>query len=97
MEPQTYPFNAWVLTPSFKPKEVTITGPYISTAPDWLESDTRNIHHKNELYPSKAVAIAMGRELLVKQKAALEKRQANINKKHAALDKAEAELKKEAQ
>ena len=97
MEHQTYPFNAWVLTPTFKLKEVTIKGVYLTSSPDWLISTSGKLYHLNELHPTQPIAITMGRELLVKQKTALDKRLETINKKHAALDKAEAELKKEAQ
>lgn len=93
----TYPFQAWVLMPSFKPKEVTIVKQYISSSPEYQESASSSLYHKDDLYPSKAIAIATGRELLVKQKATLDKRLETLNKKQAALDKAEAELKKETQ
>lgn len=83
-----FPYNAWVLQPSFKPKEVTFTEKH------WYgdrrhRSGTGKVYPVSEIYPTKQAAIAAGREQLEKQREDLLKRQERIDKRAAALDKAE--------
>lgn len=85
-----FPYQAWVLQPSFKPKEVTIV------RRSWLtdshhEEVSGKCHHLGQLHPSKAAAIQAGREQIEKQRVDLAKRQERLNKRIAALDKAEKE------
>jgi hypothetical protein len=88
---RTYPRQAWVLQPSFKPKEVTITQPYSSWggASEWDLAEGGKHYHHTDLHPTKAAAIAAGREKLVAAQADVDKRQATVTKRAAALDKAE--------
>jgi hypothetical protein len=83
-----FPYNAWVLQPSFKPKEVTLT------EKNWYGgqyhlSDTGKVYLLSEIYPTKQAAIVAGREQLEKQREDLNKRQERIDKRAAALDRAE--------
>lgn len=91
MSKRQYPRQAWVLLPSFKPKEVTITKPYgsMSSVEDWDMADSGKSYHKDSLFPSMAEAISHGRDQVEKLKADLAKRQDTLNKRIAALDKAE--------
>jgi len=96
MRKRQYPRQAWVLLPSFKPKEVTITQrshPHSTMFEDWdLASDGKSYHFE-KLHPSKGAAIAAGRELIEKARADIAKRQDTMNKRIVALDKAEKESK----
>lgn len=91
MSKRKYPRQAWVLTPSFKPKEVTIEKGYASWrgASDWDIAEGGKQYHVDTLFDSKAAAIANGREQVIKTQADIDKRQLNLNKRIAALDKAE--------
>jgi len=92
MSKRQYPRQAWVLLPSFKPKEVTIaqrSHPHSTMFEDWdLASDGKSYHFE-KLHPSLAAAIASGREQVVKMQADIEKRRATMEKRIASLDKAE--------
>ncbi|MFS2027111.1 hypothetical protein [Massilia sp. CT11-137] len=92
MSKRQYPRQAWVLLPSFKPKELTITQrshPYSSMFESWdLASDGKSYHFE-KLHPNKDAAIAAGRDLIEKARANIAKRQETMNKRIAALDKAE--------
>lgn len=89
MSNRTYPYQAWVLMPSFKPSEVTIEGPYHKY---WSHerdvTSSGKSYALTELYPNKDAAIDAGSILLDKQEAALSKKQANIDKRREALRKA---------
>ncbi len=90
MSKRQYPRQAWVLQPSFKPKEVTIVRPYSSASWDeWDVAEGGKSYHKDSLFPTMAEAIAYGREQVEKQRADIAKRQATLEKRIAALDKAE--------
>lgn len=87
-----YPRQAWMLQPSFKPVEVTVVKrPYPHSYPDLDELSTGKTEHIESLYPTKAAAIAAGREAVAKAEADLLKRRANLDKKIKSLDKAETE------
>lgn len=88
MSEKTYPYQAWVLMPSFKPKEVELVA---RARLDWEESSTGKWYHHTELHPSKAEAIAAGWEKIRIQQADIDKRQAKLNKRIVELDKAERE------
>lgn len=92
-----YPRQAWVLLPSFKPEEVTVTGPshpYSTMFEDWEATSKGKGYHLKSLFESKAAAIENGREQIEKQRADLAKRQNTLNKRIAALDKAEGDVTK---
>jgi hypothetical protein len=62
MSTRTYPYTAWALTPSFKPKQVTLTKLYHSwgAGGEWDESDSRKLYSAtNDLFPTKEAAIAV--------------------------------------
>lgn len=92
MTERQYPRQAWVLMPSFKPKEITIVKRsfgYTSTYSGYDESDTGKDYRISDLFDSKGEAIAAGREKVKAMQADIDKRQATLNKRIAALDKAE--------
>jgi len=85
MSDTTYPFTAWVLTPSFAPKQVELVrGSYYA---DWHSTEAKKNYHDSELYTSKEVAIEAGWRRLDEQTSALKKKADNINKKKATLTK----------
>lgn len=87
-----YPYKAWVLQPSFKPVEVTLVkSAYTHSYTDWDETDKGKSIHIQLLHPSKAAAIAAGRQQLIAQADDLAKRKERLDKRCAALDKAEKE------
>ncbi len=87
MSERTYPYKAWVLQPSFKPAEVELVCNY---GLHHDEAAKGKIYHvERSLYPTKAAAIAAGREKIDEQRADIAKRIERINKRAAALDKAE--------
>lgn len=92
MSARQYPRQAWVLLPSFKPKEVTIiekAHPYSSMFSDWDKAEGGKTYHVDKLHPSITAAIADGREQVKKMAADIAKRQASMEKRIASLDKAE--------
>lgn len=91
MSKRQYPRQAWVLQPSFKPKEVAVVRPYSTwnSSEEWDVVEGGKSYHKDSLFPSVAAAIANGREQVEKQRLDIAKRQATLEKRIAALDKAE--------
>jgi hypothetical protein len=88
MSEKTYPYQAWVLMPSFRPKLETFVC-RVSYGDD--ESQSGKWYMPSSIYETKADAIAAGRKILIEQQAKIDKRQANLNRRKAALDKAEHE------
>lgn len=88
MSEKTYPYQAWVLMPSFKPKEVELVA---RARLDWEESSTGKWYHHTELHSSKAEAIAAGWEKIKIQQADIDKRRENLNKRINQLEKDERE------
>lgn len=86
-----YPRQAWMLMPSFKPVEVTVTAKAYKSDDysDWDRLSSGKSVHFECLYKTQADAIAVGREQVAKAEADLLKRRANLDKKIKALDKAE--------
>ena len=94
MKKRKYPRQAWVLQPSFKPKEITIVKRaygYSSTYSGYDEADTGKTYHTVNLFDTKAAAIAAGREQIKKLQTDIARRQETVSKRIAALDKAEKE------
>jgi hypothetical protein len=88
MDFDTFPVEVWTLQQNFKPVQVTITGRAYSYGHEpWHTTDTGKNIHKDELFQSKALAIAFGREEISRMELDLEKRRLNIDKKLAALSK----------
>lgn len=90
MSERTYPYKAWVLMPSFKPKEVELVEKYSAYYTEYDQAAGGKSYHLSELHHSKSAAIAEGRERAAKQSADLAKKQASLAKRIAELDKAEA-------
>lgn len=92
MKKRTYPYLGWILQPSFKPVQIELVKKYDSYSTvdygDMVASG--KLYRVNELFPSKAAAIAEGRARVKKQQADLDKKQASLQKRITALDKAEA-------
>ena len=90
MTERTYPYQGWVLTPSFKPKEVTLTSRYGYASQDYGDlTESSKLYALSDIFPDKATAIAEGWARLREQQARLDKAQANINKRSTNLKKAE--------
>jgi hypothetical protein len=93
MSARTYPYTAWVLTPSFKPKQVTLIRAYSSYAGndygDFTEAG--KLYGTSEIHASIEDAISFGRESLKRQRLDLNKKLGNWSKKLAALNAAEKE------
>lgn len=84
-----FPYQGWVLTPSFKPVEKTFQSK-ADHYEEWHYDENGKGYQVRDIYQDKASAIAWGRANLEAQQAALDKKQANIEKRRAALDKASA-------
>jgi hypothetical protein len=91
---RVYPRQAWVLLPSFKPKEVTLVKPYCAwgSTRDYDVAESGKHYHKDELHLSQEAAIAAGRVKVAATQANIDKRQENLNKQIASLDKADKSL-----
>jgi hypothetical protein len=85
-----FPFDAYVLTPSFNVKKVTIVSEANFCVKGWFFSESRSSYNESELFNSTDDAIKAGRDKLGKMKADIEKRAASLVKKTATLDKFEA-------
>ena len=81
-----YPYEAWVLTPQFMAKLVTITKEAWGNGA-YLESQSGKIYHNTETYSSKEIALEFAQKKIDEQQAALDKKQANLNKRIANLQK----------
>lgn len=89
MSERTYPYKAWVLQPSFKPKEVELVKPYVAWSDHYGdETASKKVYRLNEIFPSKEKAIEEGWRRIKRQEADLDKRQESLNKKKTALTKA---------
>ena len=93
MSKRQYPRQAWMLLPSFKPKELTIVEHYRNwgSGMDWDRAEGGKTYNVDKLFGTKADAITAGRDLIEKARADIAKRQETMNKRIAALDKAEKE------
>jgi hypothetical protein len=93
MSKRKYPRQAWVLLPSFKPKELTIVEHCRNwgAGMDWDYADGGKAYNVDKLFDTKSDAITAGRAQIAKLQADIAKRQDTLNKRIAALDKAEKE------
>jgi hypothetical protein len=82
-----YPREAWVLLPSFKPKQVRVVKKYTSFGgTDYGDvTESGRCYRLDELFDSKEAAITYGRAACDKQQADLDKRQQSIQKRREAL------------
>lgn len=84
MSDRTYPYSAWLLTRNFHPMEVELVGPgYADSTCDRTQSG-RN-YQTNELFQTKAEAIACGERKLAVQVGELAKRKACLLKRKREL------------
>jgi hypothetical protein len=89
MTDRTYPRQVWVLTPSFKPKEVTVTGKLDSYMRDYGDVTKAGKYYAvGDMYSTSQDAIAAGWVILERQRNALSERSAELDKKVSALTKA---------
>lgn len=88
MTDRTYPYTAWTLTPSFKPKPVTLVSCYAAYAETWDVSESEKSYHVADLFPTKDAAIAAGWESIHEQEAKLARMRDSLDKKRTALAKA---------
>lgn len=84
MTTQQFPYQAWVLSPSYVPKEVTVAkrvgiGNFESDKGAWL--------HASDLYPTKQAAIDAGLAKLEAAEARLKKQAETVAKRRANLEK----------
>lgn len=93
MSEKSYPYQAWVLTPGFKPKQVTLTKPYRWQSGHGDETDSGKVYHFSEIYPDLEAAITAGWEKVDAQQADIDKRQERLDKRKTALTKASTGLK----
>lgn len=90
----SYPVIAWVLQPSFKPKQVTLNSYHSNYGGvDWHKSDSGKAYNDNEVRFTQEEIILLGEQQLKKQQADLDKKQANIDKRKETLAKAKGALK----
>lgn len=91
MSETKFPYEGWVLMPSFKPAQVY----FVNAASDWGSlvewhvAESGKCHHVHKIHPDKQAAIAAGRAKLAVMQAKIHKQLAGMAKKAAALDKAE--------
>ena len=90
MTERTYPYQGWVLTHTFKPKEVTLTARYGYASQDYGDlTDSNKLYALSEIFPSKEAAITEGWARVHAQQCKLDKAQTTLNKRSATLKKAE--------
>lgn len=83
---RTYPYKAWMIQPSGKPKEIEFTrGPVFGADEDWDCSSTGKWYRVRDLHPTKDAAITAGLAAVDEQQAKLTKQQTTLDKKRATL------------
>ena len=85
MAKTSYPYKAWVLTPSFLVKQVEFTKPSYYNTCDSLASGKE--YRKDEQFAGRNTAMTYGRKLIEQRRARLEKAHANLAKHEANLNK----------
>lgn len=84
MSDKSYPYQAFVLTPTFNVKEVTIEANYWRT--EYEQAEGGKVYRPSSLHETPAQAIAAGFVDLEQQEATLSKRLATIKKRRANLE-----------
>lgn len=88
-----YPRDVWVLTPSFKPKKVTVVRGYEHSSAFEGDYDAGGKYYSvGELYSTPGTAVAAGRAKVEEMEVRMRKLGQSIEKRRAALDKFEASL-----
>jgi hypothetical protein len=85
---KTYPYRAFVLTPGFHVKEVTIAGSYFYR--DYEKSDKGKVYQPSQLHASPQEAIEAGFADLKRQEEALNKRLKTIMQRRVNLEREQA-------
>lgn len=86
MSEKEYPFKAWVLTPSFAPKEIELVEGSTTVAGYHITASNK-YYHESQLFETKRNAVADGWIKISEQQSALDKRVQGIAKKKATLTK----------
>lgn len=93
MSERTYPYTAWVLLPSFKPKSVELVKKYKSYTADYGDlTEAGKLYSLSELFPSKREAVEAGWLRVDKQKTDLDKKLESLKKRREQLRLATGEL-----
>lgn len=87
MNQKTFPYQGWVLLPSFRPVERTFVSKG-AWAMELHKSEEGKLFNVKDIYEYKEDAIAAGHADLDRQQSALDKRQVALEKRRAALEKA---------
>lgn len=82
-----FPCKAWMLGGTFIPREVEVLGLRWKSDLNWLSTSGKACIHRDDLFDTKASAIAEGKRRLIMQEETLKKRQADIDKKRSNLIK----------
>jgi len=91
MSERTYPYDGWVLLPSFKLKKVTFVKNYGSWSGDHGDiTDAGKYYMLSAIHATRSDAITAGHNQLNLQKVRLDKQLAVMQKRRAELVKAEA-------
>lgn len=88
MNQRTYPYNAWVLTPQCKLKEVVLVEQAYAHYPDWDRSATGSVLHVEKLHLTKEAAIKAGWEKVYAAEDRISKLLATVTKQRISLEKA---------
>ena len=89
MSARTYPRDVWVLTPTFAPKQVTVTRRYPSSFTDYGDvTEKGKLYRPDEMHPTKRVALDEGWKRIQAAQDDLDKRAARLTKKRDNLIKA---------
>lgn len=83
-----YPYQAFVLTPTFLVKEVMVVGEQRWT--EWRRTNSGKYYLQKDIYESKKAALEGGAARLAEQEARLVKQASAIEKRRATLQKQQA-------
>jgi len=88
--PKTYPYKAWVLQPSFKPKEVTFVEQALAYGIEdyGCVSETGKWYRRDQIHATKTDAIIFGHSEVRRMQDDLKKKLDSLEKKREALAKA---------
>lgn len=82
-----FPYDGWILTPSFKPVKKTFVRVYGAYANWHIPDEGGKNCHVSEIYKTKEAAVEAGFKKLNAEQAAIDKRQVNLTKRIANLKK----------
>jgi hypothetical protein len=85
MSNATFPYQAWVLTPGFTAKEVSVTGKRWSSG-SWLDTSS-GTKESSELFKTRAAALKFGAQKLELAEARHARAAENLAKKRKTLEK----------